>query len=745
MAAAAGQWVNSGRSDRAGLAAVLHRLPANVAATPASNAEGTPHSTLAANLQDSYFWYTGVTETDTVIPVVTIPSPAIAFGNPRPEVVAAQVGIGGYAHGDLRSFNYDKYEILHGTLYRGVTFGDSGKRMYATDSFSDVVYEYRLRLPYDINGAVRLSATLALTGDQLGIALSSDGTKLYGVIGTTRTVYQYNLASPWQASSSTSSTSITFAAGIDPGDVQFKSDGTKMYISDLGVGIREYTLSTAWDVTTAVFSVSYSTSAQTSFPYEMTFSPDGTRMFIQNGAGTIFSYTLSTAWLVTSATYDSKSFALPSAGPGGSGLAFSPDGQTLVMSGYSSSGMTQYALSTAWDITTTYFPGDRIKLTSTDSSSPRGITFSPDGANMYFGGDVNNTIYRYTLSTPWEVRTATSLSSKSISAQDVSPVDLEFSPDGLQLLLCGDSSDSVHRYTLTTAWDITTANAVQSVSFAGQTTAPVGFAASPDGLQFYVMGGSSTIYRYAMSSPWDLSTATYSGSTTITGLSSPYRFCFAPDGSKMYAADANNGNVAQYSLSTAYDLTTQSRDVGVTYAYDIAVIASVYGFAISADLKSLYLGGANYEYIVQPKYRAANPGIALALGPTTVTPIVTIPAPTVIVPSSGTDVTPAAVAITPAVAPAEFTVRPATVAVTVVIVRATAPNAPRNFRLDTSYSDDGKDQNNISLIWDPIVGAIGYDIERNGTIIVTNNVATTYLDTGLTAATEYTYRIRSVF
>ncbi|WP_010054066.1 fibronectin type III domain-containing protein [Carnobacterium maltaromaticum] len=40
--------------------------------------------------------------------------------------------------------------------------------------------------------------------------------------------------------------------------------------------------------------------------------------------------------------------------------------------------------------------------------------------------------------------------------------------------------------------------------------------------------------------------------------------------------------------------------------------------------------------------------------------------------------------------------------------------------------------------------AEAYDIERNGTIVKEGNVGLTYKDTGLTADTEYTYRVRAV-
>lgn len=50
----------------------------------------------------------------------------------------------------------------------------------------------------------------------------------------------------------------------------------------------------------------------------------------------------------------------------------------------------------------------------------------------------------------------------------------------------------------------------------------------------------------------------------------------------------------------------------------------------------------------------------------------------------------------------------------------------------------------VDLSWNPSSGALGYDLERNGVVIALGIQGTTYSDTGLTADTEYTYRVRAV-
>lgn len=50
-------------------------------------------------------------------------------------------------------------------------------------------------------------------------------------------------------------------------------------------------------------------------------------------------------------------------------------------------------------------------------------------------------------------------------------------------------------------------------------------------------------------------------------------------------------------------------------------------------------------------------------------------------------------------------------------------------------------QTELTLIWDPVVGATKYDIERNGVIIVSNWLFTSLFEEGLTPNTSYRYRV----
>jgi len=114
-----------------------------------------------------------------------------------------------------------------------------------------------------------------------------------------------------------------------------------MYVvgSTLNNSAYQYSLSTAWDVSTASYSsVSSSVASQDGFPQGVTFSPDGTKMYVTGGGnGRIYQYSLSTAWDLSTASYSSVFFSVTSQDTAPAGFTFSPDGIKIYMVGYTNS------------------------------------------------------------------------------------------------------------------------------------------------------------------------------------------------------------------------------------------------------------------------------------------------------------------------------------------------------------------------------------------------------------------------
>ena len=124
----------------------------------------------------------------------------------------------------------------------------------------------------------------------------------------------------------------------DSRDMAFSNDGTKMFVIDnSGDDINEYTLSTPFDVSTATFAdVTFSVASEENGPQGMAFSNDGTKMFvIGSGGDDVNEYALSTAFDLSTAAFADVTFSVFSQESGPSGMAFSNDGTKMFVTGFS--------------------------------------------------------------------------------------------------------------------------------------------------------------------------------------------------------------------------------------------------------------------------------------------------------------------------------------------------------------------------------------------------------------------------
>ena len=133
---------------------------------------------------------------------------------------------------------------------------------------------------------------------------------------------------------------------------------------------------------------------------------------------------------------------------------------------------------------------DSVSLdVSGQDSKASGIAFSNDGTKLFIAGYTNDNVYQYSLSTAFDLSTASYDSSFDISGQETIPLDIVFNADGTKMYVVGLSSDSVHQYSLSTAFDISTASYDSiSFSFTGQDANPYGLRFNNDGTKMYMVG-----------------------------------------------------------------------------------------------------------------------------------------------------------------------------------------------------------------------------------------------------------------
>jgi hypothetical protein len=227
--------------------------------------------------------------------------------------------------------------IISATTIHDLCFGDSGLKLYLITG-SALVYQFNLNTAYDLTSASYTDKTLSAlsqTTSTTGCSISSDGTKFYVLDTPNETVFQY-------------------------------------------------TLGTAWDLSTGSYaSKSYSTSTQTLDLYTtgLAFSSDGTKCYVAARDGdVIFQYTLSTAWDISTASYASKSLDVAAVN-GLHGIGFNSDGTVCYVCLYADGVIKNYVLSTAWDIST----GSYLSTITIGSGyNITGVTVSSNGSHIIY-------------------------------------------------------------------------------------------------------------------------------------------------------------------------------------------------------------------------------------------------------------------------------------------------------------------------------------------------------------------------
>jgi len=276
--------------------------------------------------------------------------------------------------------------------------------------------------------------------------------------------------------------------------------------------------------------VSLDVSGQTILPLDVFFKPDGTKMFTTGTSGstyTINEYTLSTAYDISSASF-TQSFSTASQETTPRAVWFKPDGTKMFLLGAAGDDVNEYTLSTAWSLTSVSFV-DSFSVASQDTA-PTGLTFSADGTEMYTLGLVQDDVIQYTLGTAWDVSTASYTRNLIITTVEPNPRDVQFNSDGTVMFISG-KTNGLHKYTLTTGYDISTAtfNSSSTITPTSQPE-PWGFFVKSDGTKVWVGDGTNkVIYQYsttAATQTLDLSTGTTfsftpSGATTVSFTNAP--------------------------------------------------------------------------------------------------------------------------------------------------------------------------------------------------------------------------------
>ena len=180
--------------------------------------------------------------------------------------------------------------------------------------------------------------------------------------------------------------------------------------------------------------------------------------------------------------------------------------------------------------------------------------FKPDGTKVWVGGQQQDTIYEYDLSTAFDLSTISYGRAKAFSTSTQSR-GFFMKSDGTRAYI-SNYTGTIYQLDLSTAWDISTAT-YNSVTMAlGHYTQ--GFYIKSDGTKLYNINQSGEIKEFTLNTPWDISNTTLNNTVTLpVGVSNTTDIFFSNDGTKFFVTQyTNNRGVSVYSLGTAWDTSS---------------------------------------------------------------------------------------------------------------------------------------------------------------------------------------------
>jgi sugar lactone lactonase YvrE len=359
--------------------------------------------------------------------------------------------------------------------------------------------------------------------------------------------------------------------------------------------VAQYALQTPWNPGTAVYiSEADVTPYIPNPPTRIAVDTSGTFIYLSSSKN-ISQFQLTTPWDISTILPPITSVSLTKV-LGITGLRFNNTGTKLYT--LTMGHVIEHDLLTPWDLNSAQFSIGGMNAFVTPYTAAKSMVFKPDGTMVIILYSDNRTVRSYALSSPWDVDTVLPGTEQvfSISEHLSFPNGVAMSPDGSKLYVVADTGDRVHRYNLSTPWTITTASHTTSVSFTAQGSTPQSVAFNTDGSKMYLLDSSTqAVSQYSLSAAWDINTTSYTGRVFVSAHeTAPRGFTFNYDGTRMYVTGFTSRQVHQYALATPWETGTAEHIGSLTAD---RIIGRPYGVGFNPSGDIMYL--ACYDGIIQ--------------------------------------------------------------------------------------------------------------------------------------------------
>ena len=435
------------------------------------------------------------------------------------------------------------------------------------------------------------------SGDSSGDALDNDS-DADGNDTLVITTYSHSSATNTSGGSASTGNGNSGTAGSSSvvgfyGTLTLEADGTYTYVANSNIASLDSGL-TVTDVFTYTLTDEDSDTSNTTATITITIigvsapTADKNTATVEENSTISISDGASSNLSVTAAAHDSaERTAVKNQDNFGSGISFSADGKKMFITGIINNKIHQWDLSTAFD------PSTKSGLvsvslnwsadagTSSESSDVsdadggdwlRGHAWSIDGSKLFVinwdGGLAGDSTpsYRiicYDVSTPFEISSISNSAPTSSTSIDTnvtnSVMSLALSSDGKKFFFINRDSKAIVQWSLTTAYDLSTASTSSDTLFyPGTWTTMRSLTFSPDGYKMFVGDAKNDkVNQYTLASPFDLSTTPdFDGNFAFTNSeTAPLGVTFGAGGTKLFIHEVDgNDFIEVYNLTTPYNL-----------------------------------------------------------------------------------------------------------------------------------------------------------------------------------------------
>jgi hypothetical protein len=170
--------------------------------------------------------------------------------------------------------------------------------------------------------------------------------------------------------------------------MKIKNNGTRLYVLRGSTStIFQYNLTVAYDVSYASFTGSFAVNGVVGTAYDFDISEDGSKLIVlgNTSPNSLYEYTLSTPWLISSSVYQSRSYSMNGQDTQMRRIKISKNGLRVLSFGDVNDSIFQYTLGSSYNLTSvTYNTNINLSslITSPGFSNIRGFTATNNNTRL---------------------------------------------------------------------------------------------------------------------------------------------------------------------------------------------------------------------------------------------------------------------------------------------------------------------------------------------------------------------------